>query len=53
MLYEHIDGARVLAPFSSEDEMLFRYRLEISFGDVLRTGKTACALMQNPSYDHR
>ena len=30
--------------------MLYRYRLEITLKDASPTGKTVCAVMQNPSY---
>ena len=50
MRYEHIDGLEVSAKFSWEDEMRYRYRLEITLAGSDPTGKTVCAVMQNPSY---
>ena len=37
------------AQFSSEDEILHRYRLEITLNDATPTGKSVCAVLQNPS----
>jgi len=50
MRYEHIDGVEVTAQFSWEADLRYRYRLEIVLKDVEPTGKTACVVMQNPSY---
>ncbi len=50
MRYEHIDGVEVIAQFSQEGEQRFRNRLEIDMTDTPLTGKTVCAVMQNPSY---
>ena len=50
MIYEHIDGVSVAAQFSWENDMRYRYRLEIVLKDALPNGKTACVVMQNPSY---
>ena len=50
MRYEHIDGVEVTAQFSSEGELRYRNRLEITLKDAAPTGKTVCAVMQNPSY---
>lgn len=50
MWYEHIDGVEVAAQFSSEGESRYRNRLEITLKDATPTGKTVCAVMQNPSY---
>jgi len=50
MRYEHIDGVEVTAQFSWENNLHYRYRLEIVLKDADPTGKTACVVMQNPSY---
>lgn len=50
MSYEHIDGVEVTAQFSQEGDQRYRYRLEIILKDAAPTGKTVCAVMQNPSY---
>lgn len=50
MIYEHIDGVAVAAQFSWENDMRYRYRLEILLKDAAPTGKTVCVVMQNPSY---
>jgi hypothetical protein len=50
MRYEHIDGVEVTAQFSSEGESRYRNRLEITLKEASPTGKTVCAVMQNPSY---
>ncbi|MDO8263273.1 MAG: DUF1643 domain-containing protein [Gallionella sp.] len=50
MRYEHIDGVEVKAQFSWEGESRYRNRLEITLKDAAPTGKTVCAVMQNPSY---
>jgi hypothetical protein len=50
MIYEHIDGVSVAAQFAWEGELRYRYRLEIVIKDAAPTGKTACVVMQNPSY---
>jgi hypothetical protein len=50
MIYEHIDGVEVTAQFSEEGDRRFRNRLEINLTDAPPTGKTVCAVMQNPSY---
>jgi hypothetical protein len=50
MIYEHIDGVSVIAKFTWEGELRYRYRLEIVLIDAVPTGKTACVVMQNPSY---
>ena len=50
MLYEHIDTVSVTAQFAWEGDLRYRYRLEIALKDVASTGKTACVVMQNPSY---
>lgn len=50
MIFEHIDGAKVSAQFSWENEMRYRYRLEVTLKDAAPASKTVCAVMQNPSY---
>ncbi|MHB9118958.1 MAG: DUF1643 domain-containing protein [Burkholderiales bacterium] len=50
MRYEHIDGVEVTAQFSWENDLRYRYRLEIVLKDAVSTGITACVVMQNPSY---
>lgn len=50
MRYEHIDGVEVMAQFSWENDLRYRYRLEIVQKDAAHLGKTACVVMQNPSY---
>lgn len=50
MIYKHIDGVDVIAQFSQEGDKRFRNRLEINLRDAPLTGKTVCAVMQNPSY---
>lgn len=48
MRYQHIPGVVVAAEF--DPTRSFRYRLEIVKPDVSPPGKTACVVMQNPSY---
>ena len=50
MIYEHIDGVLATAQFAWEGDLRYRYRLEIVLKDADPTGKTACVVMQNPSY---
>lgn len=50
MRYDHIDGVKVTAQFSSEGESRYRNRLEITLKGAAPTGQTVCAVMQNPSY---
>ena len=50
MIYEHIDGVSVTAQFFLEGDLRYRYRLEVVLNDATPTGKTACVVMQNPSY---
>ena len=50
MIFKHIDSVKVNAQFSSEGELRYRNRLEITLKDAASTGKTVCAVMQNPSY---
>jgi hypothetical protein len=48
MRFNHIDSVNVKAQFS--EDLRFRYRLEITLKNSLLSGKTACVVMQNPSY---
>ncbi len=48
MTYQHIAGVKVTAKFSEDRK--FRYRLEISLENPAHRTKTACVVMQNPSY---
>ena len=48
MIFKHIDAVKVSAYFSKERIPRYRYRLEIV--SKLMSGKTVCAVMQNPSY---
>ena len=50
MIYEHIHGVTVTAQFGWEGDVLYRYRLEFTLKDAAHIGKTACVVMQNPSY---
>lgn len=50
MKYRHIEGVSVVAKFSVEGGVRFRYRLEIALNCRSENGKTACVVMQNPSY---
>lgn len=50
MRHKHIDGVVVKAQFSEENKPLYRYILEITLQDASAQGKTACVIMQNPSY---
>ena len=50
MIYEHIEGASVAAQFAWECDLRYRYRLEIALIDAAHLVKTACVVMQNPSY---
>lgn len=47
MRHAHIENTEVAAKFSKDKK--YRYRLEITLKKTL-PGKTACVLMQNPSY---
>ncbi|BBP00342.1 DUF1643 domain-containing protein [Sulfuriferula nivalis] len=49
MIYNHIDDVTVTAQFAWENDLYYRYRLEIVLNDAAPTGKTACVVMQNPS----
>lgn len=46
--YGHIAGVKVKATFSKDHK--FRYRLEVTLQSAAMNGKTACVIMQNPSY---
>jgi hypothetical protein len=48
MRFNHIDGVNVKAKFSKD--LCYRYRLEITLKNSSPFGKTACVVMQNPSY---
>ena len=50
MRYEHIAGINVTAQFAEENGLRYRYRLEINLQVQPIDGKTACVVMQNPSY---
>lgn len=50
MRHNHIDGVKVTAQFSEENGLRYRYRLEVMIKDFFPSGKTACVVMQNPSY---
>lgn len=50
MVYKHIDYVTVTAQFAFENDLRYRYRLDITLTDAPPTGKTACVVMQNPSY---
>lgn len=51
MHYKHIDGITVTAQFAKENGLRYRYRLEIkTTSHTSVAGKTACVVMQNPSY---
>lgn len=50
MQYRHIAGVTVVAKFASEGVLRFRYRLEVTMHRGKASGKTACVVMQNPSY---
>ena len=50
MRHAHIEGVKVKARFSEENGLRYRHRLEITLKDSHPSGKTACVVMQNPSY---
>ena len=50
VLYKHIPGAVVRAEFRFDGNVHYRYRLDIALSDAAATDKTACVVMQNPSY---
>ena len=53
MIYEHIEGVEVTAQFTWENNLPYRYRLEIVLKDAAPSGKTVCVVMQNPGYQGR
>jgi len=48
MIYRHIDDVKISAHFSKDKK--FRYRLDVVREVESIKGKTACVVMQNPSY---
>lgn len=48
--YKHIEGVSVIAQFAEENGLHYRYRLEVNLQTRKISGKTACVVMQNPSY---
>jgi hypothetical protein len=50
MRYLHIRNVTAKAHFETEDDLLFRYRLAITKDRASPSPKTACVVMQNPSY---
>lgn len=50
MRHLHIDNVSVKAHFETEGDFRFRYRLEITRRSGSRLPRTACVVMQNPSY---
>ena len=50
MRYLHINDVVVKAEFSTENGVLYRYRLEVSKLGSPEGSLTVCAVMQNPSY---
>jgi hypothetical protein len=50
MRYLHIQNVTAKAHFEKEGDVLFRYRLEIIKAGASPSPKTACVVMQNPSY---
>ncbi len=50
MRYLHIKGVTAKAQFATEGNLRYRYRLEITRVGASRCPKTACVVMQNPSY---
>lgn len=50
MRYLHINGVKVRADFSTENGLLYRYRLEVTKIGASDSVRTVCAVMQNPSY---
>lgn len=50
MHYSHIKNVTAKAQFATEGDLRYRYRLEISKVGASRFPKTACVVMQNPSY---
>ena len=50
MRFLHIKGVTAKADFAQETGIDYRYRLEITRVGASRTPRTACFIMQNPSY---
>jgi hypothetical protein len=50
MRYRHISNVTAKAHFETEGDVLFRYRLEITKAGASSSPRTACVVMQNPSY---
>jgi len=50
MPYLHIKNVTAIPRFASEDGIAYRYRLEITKIGAAISPKTACVVMQNPSY---
>lgn len=50
MRYLHIKNVTAKAQFATENGLRYRYRLEITKDGVSESPKTACVVMQNPSY---
>lgn len=50
MRHLHIKNVTVKALFATEGGLRYRYRLEITKDGASKTSKTACVVMQNPSY---
>ena len=48
--YRHIDDVKVVADFAYEQGVRYRYRLEITKRGASQFPRTACVVMQNPSY---
>ena len=48
MIYRHIEGVHVKAEFSPDRK--YRYCLEVTKNDSRARDRTACVIMQNPSY---
>lgn len=46
----HLPGMQVKAVFSTESGILYRYNLEITKPEASKSPRTACVIMQNPSY---
>ena len=50
MRFLHIKGVTAKADFAQENGIDYRYRLEINRVGASRAPRTACFIMQNPSY---
>ena len=50
MRHLHIKNVLASADFSTEEEVLYRYRLEVKMTDASISSETVCVVMQNPSY---